>query len=79
MSQVSQPHRLIGYMVIITKYGKCSIESITEDLYNASWRWKDVQRFANIVTNNLFWQVGFGNSIPLKSKIWWNCSVGSLP
>ena len=37
-----------------------------------------MQRTINIITNHIFWQIGFNDKVYLRSKYWWN-NVGVLP
>ena len=60
-----------------TNYGNGNVEHITDKHSNPNWRWRDITSVSNVVTKCLFQQVGTGERISLRSKIWWQ-NVGSL-
>ena len=66
---MSNPNTLIS-QVIVAKYGKGNLEEITQKHSNQCWRWKDVQSVASIITDNLFWQIGTGEKVSLRSRYW---------
>ena len=65
----SNPEHLLC-QVILAKYGRGELEDITRHHTNQSWRRKDVQSSAEVITGHLFRQIGTGEKFGLRSKFW---------